>query len=119
MAELDIQKRLTHAFILTQPVTLALVPRAKLKQPGGGFAWQDLPPRAPQVMRLIEPSNSGPKPTVTTNGVEREVEFILLGEWDATIGLFDTFTHAGYDWEVVQLYHHNGWETRAAVARHG
>lgn len=117
--ELTVQRKLTHAFILTQPVEITLTPRAKVKMPAGGFVWQEGDPRAPQTMRLIEPSNSAPKPTVTADGIEREVTFFLLGEWDATIGLFDIFTHAGYDWEIVQLAHHNGWETRASVARYG
>lgn len=117
--ELTVQRKLTHAFILTQPVQITLTPRSKVKMPAGGFVWQSQAPRAIQTMRLIEPSNSGPKPTVTADGIEREVDFILLGEHDATIGLFDIFSHAGYDWEIVQLYHHNGWETRASVARYG
>lgn len=118
-SELEVQRKLTHAFILTQPIDCVLIPRIKVKMPAGGFVWNEQPPRDSQVMRLIEPNNSAPTPTVTADGIEREVVFFLLGEWDATIGLFDIFTHAGHDWEVVQLAHHNGWETRASVARYG
>lgn len=116
--ELDTQRELTTAFILTQPVEITLVPREKIQKPAGGFAWADAPPRPPQVMRLIEPGNI-PRPTVTVDGVQREVEFELLGEWDATIGRFDTFDLDGKHWEVVEVAHFNGWEQRALVSRLG
>lgn len=118
MSELAIQRRLTTAFISTQPVSITLVPRDKVKQPAGGFRWVEQDPRTPQVMRIIEPSEI-PLPVVTVDGVQREVVMQLLGEWDATIGQFDIFTHGGHSWEVVRIAHFNGWEQRALVAKHG
>jgi hypothetical protein len=116
LAELGIQRKLTHAFILTQPVELALVPRQRVKKPAGGWAYEEQAPRAPQTMRLVEPSG-WPRPTVTQDGIERVVDFMLLGDWDAEIGLYDRFTHDGAEWEVIDLMHFNGWERRASVAR--
>ena len=117
--ELTVQRKLTTAFIATQPVVVTLIPRVKQQMPAGGHTWVDGSARPAQTMRLIEPSNSAPTPTVTADGIEREVTFFLLGEHDAVIGQYDTFTHAGLKWEVIQLAHHNGWETRASVARYG
>jgi hypothetical protein len=116
LAELGVQRKLTHAFIQTQPVELTLIPRERVKQPAGGWAYVDGAPRAPQTMRLVEPS-SWPRPTATADGIERTVDFILLGDWDAELGLFDHFAHDGATWEVVDLLHFNGWERRALVAR--
>lgn len=118
MSELTVQRRLTTAFINTQPVVLALIPRTKVKKPAGGFVWEDQPPRAPQTLRLIEPGGM-PPPVVTADGVERTVDFELLGEHSAVIGLWDYFLHDGAEWEVVQLLHFNGWERRAVVSRRG
>lgn len=116
--ELVIQRQLTVAFILTQPVEITLVPREKVKKPAGGFGWADQAPRPPQTMRLIEPGTI-PRPVVTVDGIQREVEFELLGEWNATIGRFDTFSHDGARWEVVEVAHFNGWEQRALVSKVG
>ncbi len=115
--ELRVQKRLTTAFINTQPISVALTPRQKVRTPTGGAKLEELAPRDPQTMRLVEP----PKPQleIALDGIQREVEFLLLGEYDAELGVYDTFSHDGHDWEVVQLYHFNGWERRAAVARLG
>jgi len=119
MLEQDVQRRLTKAFINTAPVQLELVPRAKVKQATGGSKWQTLAPRAPQIMRFVEPS-SAPDPVVTADGIEREVAFLLIAEYDAELGVYDVFeTDDGRWWEVIQLLHENGWERRAVVARHG
>lgn len=121
--ELRAQRKLTTAFIKTQPVVLTLHPRERVKQPAGGFTWTTDPegPRDPQTMRLNEPTLGvgNTRPTITQDGIERVVEFILLGAWDAEIGVYDVFDHGGGRWEVVQLVHDNGYERRAIVARHG
>lgn len=117
--DLGVQRRLTTAFISTAPQVVVLVPRAKVKQPGGGHKWQELAPRASQTMRFVEPPNPI-DPIRTADGIEREVQFLLVAEHDAVIGVNDVFETAdGHWWEVVQLMHFNGWERRAMVARHG
>lgn len=117
-AELAIQQKLTKAFIDTQPVDLVLIPRQKIKQPSGGVKWDELEPRDPQTLRLVEPSGA-PITVRTADGIERVVDFLLIGEIDAEIGLYDVFDHGGLRWEIGSLYHRNGWEIRAEVARHG
>ena len=118
LAELRIQRRLTTSFIKTAPVVLVLIPRERVKKPSGGFGWEDLPARVPQLMRLIEPG-AIPRPILTVDGVQREVEFELLGEYDALIGKYDTFELDGFHWEIIGLGHSNGWEQRALVAKVG
>lgn len=120
--ELDVQRRLTKAFIATAPEQVVLRPRVKGETSTGGTVWQQGVPRPVQTMRLVEPSTVNvlaPAPQLTTDGQVRKVAFLLLGEWDAVMGQYDTFTLHGHEWEVVQLAHFNGWEQRASVARYG
>lgn len=119
--DLVTNRRLTKAFIDHAPVTLTLTPRVKLKQPAGGWRWSNQAPRAPQVMSILEQGTVGgqPRPTVTLDGVERVVEFQLLAEYGAAIARGDIFVHQGKDWEVVDLFHDNGYEIRALVSARG
>lgn len=118
---LAVNRKLTKAFIAFNPVTLVLTPRTKVKKPAGGFGWLDGAPRAAQVLTLIEQTGlSGqPKPVRTVDGVERIVEFELLGEYGAAIQDWDTFSYQGKDWEVIDLYFDNGYEVRALVSARG
>lgn len=118
LLELAAQKNMTHWFILRLPVEITLVPHAVAKQPTGGTKLVAQTPRVAQIMTLIE-SPVTPRPTVTQDGVERFIEFELLGEWDASMDRFDSFTHDGKEWEIVELFHFNGWERRALVSRRG
>jgi hypothetical protein len=121
-SQLDIQRRLTTAFIATRPVTVVLRPRNRVKTPTGGFVWQDAVARPPQVMRFCEPSTQlqeMPNPTTAQDGVVREVQFMLLGEWDSVIGTDDVFDHEGQSYQIVQVAVPNGWEQRASVVRYG
>lgn len=119
--EMAVQRQLTTAFIATQPIVIEMVPRTKVKQPGGGFIWQEQTARTAQTFRLVESSSSvPPRPVTGSNGQIRQMDFQLLGEWDAEIGRYDIFTlEDGEWWEVAELYHFNGWERRASVIKHG
>lgn len=116
--EREMQRRITSWFIRENPIEITLIPRVKIPTSSGGYRWQELPARTPQTMQLIEPPTPE-DPTITADGIEREVKFILLGEYDATIGLYDVFEALDHRWEVIQLYHNNGYERRASVARYG
>jgi len=115
---LTLNRRITKKFIDELPVSLALVPRTRTKTPAGGFTWTEAAPRPLQTMTLIEPSVS-PRPITTADGVERTIEFELLGQHDALLERYDVFTHDGKDWEIVMMFHDNGYEKRAMVSRRG
>jgi len=120
--QLNTQRRLTKAFIDRAPVTLTMTPRSREKTLSGGSRWVDGgAPRAPQVMTLIELGTVGgqPEPTRTVDGVERRVEFELLAEFNAQLARFDTFTHQGKSWEIIDLFYDNGYEIRAMVSARG
>jgi hypothetical protein len=116
--EIDIQRKMTLAFIDTMPVIITLVPRIRTKMATGGFAFQTLSPREPQKMRLVEPSGL-PILLTGSDGVQREMELMLLGRWDADLEKYDIFDLEGRSYEVAQLYQSNGWEQRAEVIRFG
>lgn len=120
MAELDVQRRLTDAFIARQPVTIILVPHTRTRTPSGGY--DDLPgtPRAPQDMTIVQPPDPD-FPVFGPDGRERRSTYELIGKWDAVIGLYDRFTVPGQsgEWKVTQLYFDNGWEKRAQVSQIG
>lgn len=118
MIDLPTNRTLTKAFIDAVPVVLTLIPRANIKQPAGGYRWVEQTPRLPQTFTLIEPSGEQ-LPTVTTDGVERTILYELLGEWNAELARGDVFTHQGKDFEVVELFHENGYERRAMVSARG
>lgn len=119
--DLNLNRRLTRTFIAQFPTTVVLTPRARVRKPSGGFSLVAGDPRPPQVVSLLEQGTVGglPRPTVTQEGVERVVEFQLLGEWDAQVETGDTFTHQGKEWEVVDTFYDNGYEVRALVSARG
>ena len=118
---LPLNRKLTKAFIAANPVTLVLIPRTKVKKPAGGTTWENGSPRDPQILTLIEQTGlSGqPKPVVTVEGIERVVEFVLLGEWDCQMETGDVYSFQGKDWEVVGLFYDNGYEKRGLVSARG
>lgn len=113
------QRRVTKQFIDVVPTTVTLIPHERVKKPAGGFVFEARAPRAPQVMTIIEPGGNQPRPLVTADGVDREVDFELLGEWDAQMARRDVFYHQGKEWEVVEMFYDNGYETRALVSARG
>lgn len=118
---LTVNRRLTKAFIDQNPVEIVMTPRHRERTAAGGFQWVDHRPRSPQVMTLIETGGVGgiPRPTITQDGIDRVIEFQLLAEHDARMERYDVFEHDGKEWEVVELYHDNGYERRANVTRRG
>ena len=119
--EIEVQRKLTSAFIATSPSSVTLTPRKRTKTPSGGWKFSNETPRSPQLMKVIESSQGSPlpAPVATLDGIERRVEFELLGEWNAVIENYDTFSLGGHTWEVVQVAYFNGWEQRALVSRFG
>lgn len=121
-SELRAQRRSTEAFISANPSQLVLVPQVRTRTPTG--AWVNAPgtPRAVQTIRIIDLSGSqsaNTPPQRTADGIERAVTFMLLGEWDAVIGLHDIWTDGSLRWEVTQLLPDNGYEKRALAVEHG
>ena len=119
MSEIDVQRRLTDYFINTQPVTVVLQPRPRIRTATGGWKFDTTQsPRDPQVMRLVEPRiGANEEPPKAQDGVTRSVLYIMIARWDAIMEVGDVFTYEGDQMTITMLLHDNGWEKRAMVER--
>lgn len=88
MAQLDTQRRLTREFIAYDPTAIILIPTVVTAQSNGGSTRVDGPPRVSQQFKLI-PMSHDRKPVVTVDGVDRMIDYTLLGEWDSSMELWD------------------------------
>lgn len=117
--ELAVKRDQTVWFIAANPITLTLIPVRRIRTSSGGWQEQDLPPRPPQKLRLISMSASQ-KPTITDNGVEREIDLTLLGPWNAQIDIGDWWRDGeGLTYTVLEMVPFNGYEVRALVVKKG
>ncbi|QNN98586.1 head-to-tail stopper [Microbacterium phage MortySmith] len=121
MNEQDVNRLNTWHFILARPSQIILTPRKREKTTGGGWKYEELPPRQPQTLRIIELGMNTTPPILTlTDGKQREAEFWLLGPWDAQIEIDDIWTATdGRVWQVGDIIRDNGYETRALVTERG
>lgn len=117
--ELAVDRRNTAAFIAADPTVILLTPRVRTKTGTGGYTWTEQPPRRPQTFKIVESNSRARTDVRVIGGVSHQVEFTLLGHWDAVIGENDIFTHEGAEWEVLALDYFNGYEQRASVVRYG
>lgn len=120
-ASLEVNRKLTSHFIAQLPTVLTFVPRTVVKLPAGGTKLVEGTPRDLQTVTIVEQSSLAgqPDPTRTVDGVERKVEFQIVGEWDADIARYDTFSYQGKEWEVIDLFFDNGYEVRALASARG
>ena len=117
--ELAVKRDQTEWFIAANPITLTLTPTRRERTSSGAFTLVNLPNRSPQRLRLISMSASQ-KPTLTDNGIEREIDLTLLGPWDAQIDIGDWWRDGeGLFYEVLEMVPFNGYEVRALVVKKG
>lgn len=120
--ELKVNRLNTKAFIDANPTMVTLVPQA-MQKTGTGTKYVAQTPRLPQVMRIIDQTRTfGPEPgtAVGGDGKQRKLEYQLLGEWDAEMGLHDFWVDAnGIRWEIADLLPDQDYERRAQVIRYG
>lgn len=115
---IDALRAVTEAFIEMDPVDLVLIPTDETLTESGGQSTVEGTPRPVQRFKLI-PMTFDQRPTVTVAGVERLIDYHLLGKWDATVKVGDHWTDPdGTMYEVVALADGHGYETKALVQRH-
>lgn len=118
-AELTVLRRQTKIFIATDPSVITLIPVLKVKNASAGFTRTDQAPRPSQTFKLIT-LNENAKPTAVQDGVERIVDFQLLGEWTAEMDVGDYWVDAeNLKYEIVEMVPTNLYETRAMIVKHG
>lgn len=117
--ELAVNRDLTTWFIAANSIWLRVTPVRKQRTGSGGTALVNLPERVPQKMRLISMSASQ-KPKITDDGIEREIDLTLLGEWDCQLDVGDWWVDGeGLKYEIVEMVPYNGYEVRALVVKSG
>lgn len=117
--ELALLRDQTSYFIAANPIDLIVTPVRRQKTAAGGVAVLNLPVRPRQRMRLIAMSASQ-KPTITDDGIEREIDLTLLGTWDAQLDVGDWWRDAeSLLHEIIELVPYNGYEVRALVVKSG
>lgn len=115
---LTAQRKVTAAFIADDPTVVVLVPRVRATTASGGFTDTPGTPRDPQIVKLSE-LNFGTPPLVTIAGVERVVDYHLIGPWDMEIAVDDYWTdEAGTRYEVVGFTEGWSYMIKALVSRH-
>lgn len=119
MSELDAQRRITAAFIAADPDarTVALIPRARTTNNAGAPVDTDGPPRTAQTFKLSLLAFDQ-RPTITVAGVERLVDYHLIGPHDMQIAVGDYWMEGTKKYEVVGFSHGFQYETKAFVIEH-
>lgn len=108
----------TAAFIADDPTTAQLIPVTRVTQPNGGFNEQAGTPRASQTFKLSLLAYDQ-RPTVTVAGVERVIDYHVIGPHDMAIAPGDYWIDGeGTRYDVVGLTEGWGYETKAFVSRH-
>lgn len=115
---LETQRKLTAALIADDPTTATLVPVTRVRTASGGYVEQDGTPRDPQTFKLSLLAYDQ-RPTITVAGVERLMDYHLIGPHDMQIGVGDWWTdEQGTKYEVAGFTEGWEYETKAFVFRH-
>ena len=121
-SELRIQRRVTLAFIRARPFSVTLVPLIAVKD-SEGYTETDGPPRAPQIMRLIDQTTQGfsniPGKIRSAQGQERKVTHQLVGTYDSQMAVGDHWIDGNARFQIDEMLPENDYERRAQVVRYG
>lgn len=119
MSVMDVQRSLTEAFIRDDPTSIILTPQVVAVTPGGGRSMVPGTPRAAQTFKVI-PMTFDQRPTVTTGGVERIIDYTLLGTWDSVGDVWDKFTLSDPNeyFLIVAIAPGHGYERKYLCERH-
>lgn len=118
--EQRVNRRLTKLLIKRDPRPIRLTPYERLADDMGGWRYVKGDARPTQRFKFIESGQPGTNAATNATGIDgvlREIEFEMLGEWDAEVTLYDRFEWDGDEFEVVQIWPDNGWEKRSSVVR--
>lgn len=119
MSMLEAQRATTAAFIAMDPTEIELIPHTDTITAGGGRERTAQPARPAQTFKVI-PMTYDQRPTVTTaGGVERIIDYTLLGAWDAEGDVWDVWDRGdGSYLLVVAIADGHGYETKLLCERH-
>jgi len=116
--ELAIHRANTKLFIESDPSEIILIPRVATKT-AGTVKYSDGVPRDSQTFKVIWQQDSGIQREVSSQGGVQRLDFVLVGEFTADIGLRDYFEHGGNRYVVEWIAPPNGYEIKAGGVSHG
>ena len=119
--EIAAQTRNTAAFINADPTRVVLTPVKRERTPAGGYRLIDQPVRPPQIFKLIPQSGYAGAPLITTrDGVQRRVDWVVLGLPDAQMAIGDHWqTPDLREWVIEDVVESNRYETRGLAVERG
>lgn len=118
MHDLEEQRRLTKVYIEYDPTMIALIPTVKTRTISAGFTESDGTPRAPQTFKRIAVGAFTAAPRVTIAGVERIVDYVLMGAYDSIVEPGDYWIDGNGDrYNVIAIEAGHGYEKKAFVER--
>lgn len=118
LVALNAQRMVTAAFIADDPTTAALIPVTKIKKTNGGFEEQSQTPRDSQTFKLVLLAFDQ-RPTITVAGVERVIDYHLVGPHDMAIAVGDYWLDTEETrYEVAGISEGWEYEIKAFVFRH-
>lgn len=118
-AELNVQRRVTKAFIQADSKQVVLLRASRVPDGSGGVAMGDPTPIPVQTMRLIPLGRDGAQERFTANGEAVQPTYALLGEHTADVQRWDQFILDGARYEVVFIHENRQYELKAEVAYRG
>lgn len=124
--ETRVNRELTHAFIMSDPMEIQLIPYLDVRQPSGGMVPTAQPARETQTFRLI-PMSSADRPRTSSSaavaadeGVQRRYEYTLLGEWNCLMSEKDQWTTPdGQVLVIDSIVSNNGYERKGMITSYG
>lgn len=120
MVGLELNRELTHWFIMQDPTQVQLTPRERVTAGNGGFTVSELPPRPQQIVKLIFTAGNSDGIVPSTDGRQRKFDFVLVAEWNATIKTDDYWIDSEDQvWVVTGVSPYNGYEVKADVTCYG
>lgn len=119
MSYLDTQKALTTQYIQYDPTEIVLIPYVDTPSSTGGFTRAEGTPKDPQTFKLIAQASFSTRPIVTIAGVERIIDYVLLGHWESDMEVGDHWTDPvdGALYEVIAIEAGHGYERKGFVTR--
>lgn len=118
LISLTAQRRMTAALIADDPTTVTLIPQVLTTTPAGGQSYVDGTPRAPIAVKMSLLAFDQ-RPTTTVAGVERVIDYHMIGPWDMPVEVGDYWIDAeNTRWDVVGFSEGWDYEKKAFMSRH-
>lgn len=117
MSYLATQRALTRKYIEYDPTEIALIPYVETPTATGGYTRSAGAAKPSQTFKKIAQALFTSRPIVTVAGVERVIDYVLLGEWDSDMEVGDHWVEGPETYEILSIVAGHGYEKKAFAAR--